>query len=214
MRWNANSTELGHILEILRIVPICLIIPSGLITIAGVDRVPLHQSQNINFRICDYTLATADLNSTNGCGAHTDYGTFAIIFQDGQAGREANAPDAPGTWVLPGDATVVIAGWCALILIGGRVQAVKHHVRRIPGVRRRSAVLFVVPDLDVVLKPISVKHGASAFSEKVMAGKIDVRWFKEVIGKKWRWREGNEALEEGEAKELSQDQDIEKSIWK
>ena len=31
-----------------------------------------------------------------------------------------------------------------------------------------------------------------------MEGRIDVRWFKEVMGKKWRWREGNEVLTDGE----------------
>lgn len=188
---------------------------SGLSTVAGADLIPLHKSRNINFRICDYTPSTADPNSTNGCGAHTDYGTFAIIFQDGQAGLEAEAPDAPGTWVpVPGDATVVVCGWCALLLSGGRVQAVKHRVRRTPGVRRLSAVLFVAPDLDVVLKPANFDHGAKAFSDSVMAGKINVKWFKEVMGKRWRWREGNEALEEGETNEVSQDEDIEKLIWK
>lgn len=188
---------------------------SGLSTIAEADLISLHKSQNINFRICDYTPATADPNSTNGCGAHTDYGTFAIIFQDGQAGLEVEAPDAPGTWVpVPGDATVVVCGWCALLLSGGRVQAVRHRVRRIPGMRRLSAVLFVAPDLDVVLKPASLEHGASAFSDHVMAGKINVRWFKEVMGKRWRWREGNETLEEGETEEVSQDEAIEKLIWK
>jgi isopenicillin N synthase-like dioxygenase len=87
------------------------------------------------------------------CGAHTDYGTFSIIFQDGQAGLEVEKPDEPGAWVtIPGDATVVLCGWCALILSGDRIQAARHSVRRAPGIRRFSAVLFVAPDLGVVLR--------------------------------------------------------------
>ncbi|KAF3903240.1 hypothetical protein ABW20_dc0105260 [Dactylellina cionopaga] len=97
-----------------------------------------HQQQgmNLNFRLCDYNTSTADPKSSNGCGEHTDYGTFSIIFQDGTPGLEIESSSAPGTWIpVPGDATVVLAGWCALILSGGRIHAARHRVRRIPGVR-------------------------------------------------------------------------------
>ena len=182
--------------------------------IAGAELAPLHSAQNFNFRLCDYTPATAAPESSNGCGAHTDYGTFSIIFQDGQAGLEVEKPDEPGAWVtIPGDATVVLCGWCALILSGDRIQAARHRVRRAPGIRRFSAVLFVAPDLDVVLRPLKGDSDRRSFSKKVMDGRISVGWFKEVMGKRWRWREGNEDLEDGERDDIAQDEDVEELVW-
>ncbi|KAI1455720.1 hypothetical protein F4805DRAFT_435320, partial [Annulohypoxylon moriforme] len=178
------------------------------------DLAPLHKSQNLNFRLCDYTPETAAPESENGCGAHRDYGTFSIIFQDGTSGLEIEDAAHPGTWVpVPADKVVMLCGWCAFVLSGGALRAVRHRVRRQPGVRRLSAVLFVAPDLDVALKPIApLATGKDAvhFSSEVLQGKIDVRWFKEFMGKRWRWREGNEKLEDGE--DVTQDEDIERLI--
>ncbi|KAK6333232.1 hypothetical protein TWF718_011053 [Orbilia javanica] len=198
-----NNTVDTHVSSIL----------SSLSKIAGADFSPSHSKLNMNFRLCDYNPMTADPTSTNGCGEHTDYGTFSIIFQDGTPGLEVEAPYAPGTWVqIPGDATVVLAGWCALILSGGRVCAVRHRVRRIPGVRRLSAVLFVAPDLEVKLKPLR-EVGDVVFSKEIMEGGIDVEWFKDVMGKRWRWREGNLELAKGEDERVVQDEEIKKLIF-
>lgn len=96
-------------------------IMDSLSPIANRDLVPLHAKLNVNFRIIDYTPATASPASQNRCGAHTDYGTFSIIFQDGAAGLEIEAPEAPSTWIpVSGDATVLLCGWCAVVLSGGR----------------------------------------------------------------------------------------------
>lgn len=177
--------------------------------IAGRDLASLHAGFNVNFRVIDYTTTTASPQSPNGCGAHTDYGTFSIIFQDGNAGLEMEAPGAPGTWVaVPGNATVLLCGWCAVILSGAKIAAVRHRVRRVPGVRRLSAVLFVAPDLDVKLAPA---ERVDAFSDTVNQGLFDVRWFKEAMGKKWRYREGNGKIEDDG---LEQDNDIGHLIWK
>jgi hypothetical protein len=70
-------------------------------------------------------------------------------------------------------------------------------------VRRLSAVLFVAPDVEVDLKPMEVDEGSRAFSEIIMERKINVVWFKEVMGKRWRWREGNEVLKDGDGAETS-----------
>ena len=184
---------------------------ASLSALAGRDLAPLHANSNVNFRLIDYTPATASPTSQNGCGAHTDYGTFSIIFQDGTGGLEMEAPDAPGTWIpVPGDATVLLCGWCAVVLSGGKVEAVRHRVRRVPGVRRLSAVLFVAPDLDVKMAPAD---RVEAFSEAVNEGLFDVRWFKEAMGKKWRYREGNGELEVGDGA-AEQDLDVGRLIWK
>lgn len=178
--------------------------------LAGTDLSAAHKSYNMNYRLCDYNPHTADPESSNGCGAHTDYGTFSIIFQDGNSGLELE--ETPGTWVpVPGDATVILTGWCAVILSGGRVSAAKHRVRRTPGVRRISAILFVAPDLDVKLQPLGAAQPVKSFSDSIMRGDLDVETFKEVMGKRWRYREGNEEMENGDS--ISQDNEIEKMVW-
>jgi hypothetical protein len=186
---------------------------SSLSSIAGADLTPLHAFENLNFRLCDYHPVTADRSSSNGCGAHTDYGTFTIIFQHETAGLEIESDEFPGTWIpVPGKATVLLAGWCAVILSGGIIKAARHRVRRIPGVRRFSAVLFVAPDTNVSLHPMEGIVPVKKFSNTIMEGQVDVKWFKEVMGKRWRYREGNETLEDVE-QGIEQDQDIEKLIW-
>lgn len=171
----------------------------------------IHKSHNINFRMCDYTPETASATSENGCGAHRDYGAFSIIFQDGTHGLEIEDPANLGSWKpVPADATVVLCGWCAHIIFGGELNAVRHRVRRQPGIRRLSAVLFVAPDLDIALKPMVARKPIVNFSDKILAGEIKVKWFKEIMGKRWRWREGNEELEDGA--EITQDKDIERLI--
>ncbi|KAI5918994.1 oxidoreductase [Camillea tinctor] len=177
----------------------------------GVDLFPIHKTRNINFRLCDYTPDTAAPESQNGCGAHRDYGTFSIIFQDGTAGLEIESATQPGSWVpVPATQVVVLCGWSAFIVSGGQLRAVRHRVRRQPGVRRLSAVLFVAPDLDVALRPITTIDHRVNFSPVILDGGIDVRWFKEFMGKRWRWREGNAQLDDGE--HITQDQDIERLI--
>ncbi|CAG8013269.1 unnamed protein product, partial [Penicillium nalgiovense] len=61
---------------------------SSLSVLAGTDLAAAHTSYNMNYRLCDYHPNTAAPDSLNGCGAHTDYGTFSIIFQDGTPGLE------------------------------------------------------------------------------------------------------------------------------
>jgi hypothetical protein len=186
---------------------------SSLSVLAGADLTPAHMSGNMNFRLCDYNPDTAAPDCSNGCGAHTDYGTFSIIFQDGTPGLELEDADTPGVWVpVPGDATVILTGWCALILSGGRIRAARHRARRVPGVRRLSAVLFVAPDLDVKLKPLEGIEPARPFSKNIMRGDMDVECFKEVMGKKWRYREGNEEMANGDTA-ATQDSELEKLIW-
>ncbi|KAG9495204.1 hypothetical protein J7337_013439 [Fusarium musae] len=149
----------------------------------------------------------------NGCGSHTDYGTFTIIFQDGTSGLEIEDAEQPGLWMpVPGDATVVLAGWCAVILSGGNIRATRHRVRRTPGVRRLSAVLFVAPDVEATLRPLEGVKVVRPFTKKVMDGQLDVGEFKEVMGKKWRRREGNEKSDDGDDTG-TQDSEIERFIW-
>lgn len=93
-----NQAWVGRIMDSLR-------------DLAGVDLTSAHQQAQLNFRIYDYNPITASTDSDNGCGAHTDYGTFSIIFQDGTSGLEFEDPNSNDTWIpIPGHATVVLAG--------------------------------------------------------------------------------------------------------
>jgi hypothetical protein len=199
---NVDQTWSTRILDSLRVL-------SG-----GVDLMPAHRAPQVNFRICDYNPQTASPESDKGCGAHTDYGTFSIIFQDGTGGLEFEDPSSNDTWIpIPGDATVVLAGWCAIILTGAGVVAARHRVRRTPGVRRLSAVLFVAPQPDTVLSPLVGSSGlGKQFSRPVKDGELTVGWFKEFMGKKWRHREGNEDLD-STADLMPQDDEIRQLIW-
>lgn len=186
------------------------ILPS-ISTITGENFTFEHAKSNLNFRLCDHNADTADPSSDNGCGAHFDYGTFSIIFQDGTLGLEIEDVHQPGTWIpVPGDATVVLADLCAVVLSGGHITAARHRVRRIPGVRL-SAVLVAAPGMDAALQPLEGGEPVRRFAEPTLKGEISVGWFKEVMGKRWRWREGNEKLESGE--EVTQDAEIEELIF-
>ena len=137
-------------------------------------------------------------------GIEEKAGTFAIIFQNGTPGLELE--ESPGKWVpIPGDAAVVLVGWCAVILSGSQLNAAKHRVRRVPGVRRLSAVLFVAPDLEVKLRPMKPSGPVRPFSDTIMRGDYNVERFKEIMGKRWRYREGNQEMDAEIADALSQD---------
>ncbi|KAL7756536.1 hypothetical protein ACKLNR_013529 [Fusarium oxysporum f. sp. zingiberi] len=179
---DVNSTYVAQIMSIMH-------------ELIGADLSQVHKTGNLNYRLCDYNTDTADPTSDNGCGAHTDYGIFTIIFQDGTSGLEIEHAEQPGLWVpVPGDATVVLAGW------------------RTPGVRRLSAVLFVAPDVEATLRPLEDVKVVRPFTKKVTNGQSDVGEFKEVMGKKWRRREGNEKSDDGNDME-TQDSEIERFIW-
>ncbi|CAF9940667.1 MAG: hypothetical protein HETSPECPRED_002480 [Heterodermia speciosa] len=199
-----QSVERVHVPQIL----------AALSQLVGFDMSRLHAARNLNFRLCDYIPSTANPDSSNGCGAHRDYGTFSIIFQDKTALTALEAEVSPGIWVpVPPDATVVVCGWCAAVLSGGEIKAVRHRVRRVPGVRRISAVLFVAPDLEVKLRPFD-EGKWKYFSDEIIHGNVDVEGFKEVMGKKWRHREGNEDITlNGQDSEVDQDDDIQRLVW-
>lgn len=102
--------------------------------LAGTEISAAHKMLNMDFRLCDYNPVTAAPESENGYGAYTDYRTLSIIFPDRMSGLEPEDPAGSGGWLpVPGDATVVLTGWCAVILGSGRISAARHRVRRSPG---------------------------------------------------------------------------------
>jgi isopenicillin N synthase-like dioxygenase len=185
-----------------QLVPLVLQATSNIIsTTDGIDFHGVHAEGNNNFRLTDYTRSTP---RRHGCGEHRDYGTATIIFQDGSGGLEFQDPLTLEWRAVPGDETVVVWGWCAHILSGGKINAVKHRVKNILSARRNTAVFFVAPDLITRLMPLGT--GGYGFAEEIMAGRVDVEMFKEMMGKRWRYREGNE--KEGESSGMSQDEAV------
>lgn len=98
-------------------------------------------------------------NSTR-CGAHTDYGTTTLLFQDATGGLQVRNPD--GLWVdadpIPG-AILFFAADLLQLWTSKKVLATEHRVI-IPKeevrqkVSRYSITLFLHPDDEVIVKPI------------------------------------------------------------
>lgn len=94
------------------------------------------------------------------CGAHTDYGTITLLFQDSNGGLHVR--DRGGNWIsadpIPGTILVnvgdILQFWTSdkLIATEHRVLIPEDELRRRKS--RRSIVLFVHPDSDVLIKPI------------------------------------------------------------
>ncbi|KAG7406160.1 hypothetical protein Forpe1208_v013977 [Fusarium oxysporum f. sp. rapae] len=107
-----------------------------------------------------------------------------------------------------------VPSWKMMVKVpyGGNIRATRHRARRTPGFRRLSAVLFVAPDVEATLRPLEGARVVRPFAKKVMDGQLDVGEFKEVMGKKWRRREGNEKSDDGDDTE-TQDSEIERFIW-
>lgn len=183
--------------------------------IAGLDLAPMHAEANNNLRLIDYFQQEQDADEDKGprCGSHRDYGTFTVVFQDRAVGGLEFDPDDNGSWIqVPAAVDAVVSwGWCGAILSDNRARAAKHRVlkTRPAGSRRTTAVVFVAPDMDVVLKPmvpnIGGGSGRTKWRDEILNGDITVREFKPQISKRWRRREGNEA---GEVVEGAQDKEV------
>ena len=175
--------------------------------ISGVSLETLHDEMNNNLRLIDY-FPCADPSGPR-CGEHRDYGTYTIVFQDGAVGGLEFEID--GNWIkVPTSVEAVVSwGWCGAILSNDTVKAAKHRVMKTwPSLQRRTtAVVFVAPNMNALLKPVSDLGKESAgWRQDILEGKMSVAAFKEVISKKWRLREGNES---GEVVEGAQDREVE-----
>ncbi|XP_050736774.1 uncharacterized protein LOC127008604 [Eriocheir sinensis] len=110
-------------------------------------------------------LAAAVPENAIRCGAHTDYGSITLLFQDSMGGLQVRGN--AGEWVharpIPGT-VLVNAGDLLQIWTANRLKATEHRVI-IPKEETRlrasrlSAAFFVHPDNEVVVRPID---GASS----------------------------------------------------
>lgn len=175
-------------------------------TIVGSNLEDMHHGTNNNLRLIDYFPCPEP--SGPRCGEHRDYNTYTVVFQDGDVGGLEFEHE--GAWnPVPANADAVISwGWCAAVLSNNVVKAAKHRVLKTwpRADRRTTAVIFVAPDLDTVLRPvIHCDAETGGWCPDIQEGRITVRGFKEIISKKWRRREGTEP---GEVVQGAQDHEV------
>ena len=126
---------------------------------------PLHSGENVTLRFLHYP---ANLQSKShaqlGAGAHTDYGSITLLFQDDVGGLEVRGAD--NTWLFAPpvpDAVVINTGDLMERWTNGRFRSTLHRVRPIAGDRDRySIALFVDPDSAVEVECIQSCVTASA----------------------------------------------------
>ena len=96
--------------------------------------------------------------SSQGVGAHKDYGYLALVLQDDLGGLEVVAPD--GTWLpaVPVDGALVFnIGEALEIITRGYLKATVHRVVSPPaGVTRYSVPFFLGPRLDARVEPLDL----------------------------------------------------------
>jgi isopenicillin N synthase-like dioxygenase len=111
-----------------------------------------HQGQNVTLRFLHYPAGLPATSTTQlGAGAHTDYGSITLLYQDDVGGLEVRGAD--GQWhpapAVPG-ALLVNTGDLMQRWTNDRFRSTVHRVRPIKGlVDRYSIAFFVDPDTDV-----------------------------------------------------------------
>jgi isopenicillin N synthase-like dioxygenase len=108
-----------------------------------------HSGENVTLRFLHYPAGLKPrAGAQQGAGAHTDYGSLTLLFQDDVGGLELLAGD--GSWhpapPVPG-AAVINTGDLMERWTNGRFRSTAHRVKPIAGHRDRySIALFVDPD--------------------------------------------------------------------
>ena len=111
-----------------------------------------HKGENVALRYLHYPISGKNLSENQlGAGAHTDFGTITLLFQDDVGGLQIQ--NRSGQWLdavhIPGTVIVntadLIATWT-----NDRYCSSPHRVRAITGDRERYSIAFFVdPDTDV-----------------------------------------------------------------
>lgn len=126
--------------------------------VSGQDLTACHTHNNNNFRINDYPAHFPDNSAKERrCGAHRDFGTFTLMFPDG----EGLQLEREGGYVnLPGTTPQLFFGYCGAILSNGRLHAAKQRVIDTAPqenglvARRNSLVFFVAPNENTPLRSV------------------------------------------------------------
>jgi isopenicillin N synthase-like dioxygenase len=111
-----------------------------------------HQGQNVTLRFLHYPAGLAVSSAAQfGAGAHTDYGSITLLYQDDVGGLEVRGTD--GCWhPAPAvrDALLVNTGDLMQRWTNDRFRSTVHRVRPIGGLADRYSIAFFVdPDTNV-----------------------------------------------------------------
>jgi len=156
-----------------------------------------------NFRMVDYYSHNDQETEAPRCGEHRDFGTFTLIHTTG-SGLEIQDPTS-GKWMPvgpnPGDAALMLFGWCTQIRSNGRIPAALHRVVDSRGEstvtdgevpRRLSAILFCAPKKhETLLDPV-----VGPEKQRKYIGGVRVGQLRGSMARKWRHREGTEDEED------------------
>lgn len=134
-----------------------------------------HLGENVTLRFLHYPAnLRASGESQLGAGAHTDYGSITLLFQDDVGGLELC--DAAGQWrsapPIPG-AAVINTGDLMERWTNGRFVSTVHRVRPVAGSRDRySIAMFVDPDTEVAVDciPSCLDEGQTPRYPTITAG--------------------------------------------
>ena len=116
-----------------------------------------HTGLNVTLRFLYYPAGLAPRDERQlGAGAHTDYGSLTLLFQDSSGGLEVRDPQ--GSWQAAPplrDCVVINTGDLMERWTNGRYRSTPHRVRRVTPTRdRQSLALFVDPDPEVLVECI------------------------------------------------------------
>eukprot|EP01084_Bolivina_argentea_P194580 333871_1 len=152
---------------------------------------------NYNYRMIDYFHDSTKPNHGPKCNEHKDFGIFTLIFQDTVGGLQIQKDNVWHNIITNDNEAVLLFGWCAQIASNDRIIASNHRVVGV-GKRRNSAVLFVAPNPDHVLRPMN--------DMQANYKSVSVSELKERMRNAWKVREGTSATNNFDTKmNFSQD---------
>ena len=139
------AAGIGAAYRIMEVLAACLALPPDYFTLR-------HRGENVTLRFLHYPAGAQVRSSAQlGAGAHTDYGSITLLFQDEVGGLELLGADGQWHSAMPMQrAAVINTGDLMERWTNGRFRSTVHRVRPISGDRDRySIALFVDPDAAV-----------------------------------------------------------------
>jgi len=139
------AAGLGAAYRVMEVLAACLDLPAVFFP-------QRHRGENVTLRFLHYPAGLPPRSSAQlGAGAHTDYGSITLLFQDEVGGLELLRADGAWQQAPPVQgAAVVNTGDLMQRWTNGRFRSTVHRVRPISGSRDRySIALFVDPDASV-----------------------------------------------------------------
>ena len=133
-----------------------------------------------NLRLLHYPPVKREVFERNKgqvrAGAHTDYGSITLLWQDGRGGLQVQVDEDEWKDVLPVEGTVVVnAGDLLARWSNGRIKSTKHRVVEPPAnlagdadeyPARYSVVYFCNPDYDKMIEVIPGTYGGAYGAKK------------------------------------------------